>query len=119
MEPEPGRGRVVARALAVVALAAAAVTIIVVVFSSIDGKDGGGGKRKKDDAQVSGCRPEAADAVEAGFYIVQEDDLMSLIAQRTCVPDEELARLNPEVDPQALSPGQCVSLVERGCEQRE
>jgi hypothetical protein len=109
---------VVARALAVVALAAALVVVVVVVASSIDGNDGGG-EKKRDGAQAIGCRPEAEDAVDAGFYIVQEDDLMSLIAQRTCVPDEELTRLNPEVDPQALSPGQCVSLVERGCEQRE
>lgn len=107
-----------ARALAVAALAGALIATVVVVSASIDGKDGGG-KKKRDGAQAAGCRPEAEDAVDAGYYIVQEDDLMSLIAQRTCVPDEELARLNPDVDPQALSPGQCVSLVERGCEQRE
>lgn len=109
----------VARALAVAALVVAAIAVIVVASSSIDGKDGDRGKRKDRGARVTGCQPEAEDAVEAGFYIVQEDDLLSLIAQRTCVPDEELSRLNPEVDPQALSPGQCVSLVERGCEQRE
>jgi LysM repeat protein len=109
----------VARALAVVALVVAAIAIVVVVSSSIDGKDGDGKKKRDRGAQVSGCQPEAEDAVDAGFYIVQENDLLSLIAQRTCVDEEELARLNPEVDPQALSPGQCVSLVERGCEQRE
>ena len=108
----------VARVLAVSALALALIATIVVVASSIDGKDGGG-KKRRDGGQAAGCRPEAEDAVDAGFYIVQEDDLMSLIAQRTCVPVEELTRLNPEVDPQALSPGQCVSLVARGCEQRE
>jgi LysM repeat protein len=107
----------VARVLAVSALALALIATIVVVASSIDGKDGGGKKRR--DGQAADCRPEAEDAVDAGFYIVQENDLMSLIAQRTCVPVEELTRLNPEVDPQALSPGQCVSLVARGCEQRE
>lgn len=109
----------VARALAVVALVAAAIAVVVVVASSIDGGDKGGKKKRGGGAQVAGCQPEAEDAVDAGFYIVQEDDLLSLIAQRTCVPDDELTRLNPEIDPQALSPGQCVSLVERGCEQRE
>jgi hypothetical protein len=107
----------VARTLAIVALAVAAVTVIVVVASSFDGDDDGG-KNRRDGAQATGCRPEAEDAVENGYYIVQEDDLLSLIAQRTCVSDEELARLNPEIDPQALAPGQCVSLVERACEQR-
>jgi hypothetical protein len=109
----------VARALAVVALVVAAIAVVVVVASSIDGKDGDGKKKRDRGTQVAGCQPEAADAVEAGFYIVQEDDLLSLIAQRTCVPEEDLTRLNPEIDPQALSPGQCVSLEERGCEQRE
>lgn len=108
-----------ARVLAVVALVVAAIAIIVVVSSSLDGKDGGGKKKKDRGDRVAGCQPEAEDAVDAGFYIVQEDDLLSLIAQRTCVPDEELARLNPDLDPQALSPGQCVSLEEGGCEQRE
>jgi hypothetical protein len=41
---------------------------------------------------------------------------MSLIAERTCLEEDELLRLNPEIDPQALAPGQCVSLEERGCE---
>ena len=107
------------RAAAIVALVAAAIAVVVVASSSLDGKDGGGGKKKDRGDGVAGCRPEAEDAVDAGFYIVQEDDLLSLIAQRTCVPDEELTRFNPEIDPQALSPGQCVSLVERACEQRE
>jgi LysM repeat protein len=119
MEPERARGMLVARVLAVVALAVAAVVVIVVVATSIDGKDGDGKNRRQDRAQTAGCRPEAEDAVDAGYYIVQENDLLSLIAQRTCVPDEELARLNPDIDPQALAPGQCVSLVERGCERRE
>jgi hypothetical protein len=104
------------RLLAALALVAAVVAVALVVTSSLDGKDGDGGKKKKDDAEVSGCKPEYENAVELGFYIVQEDDLLSLIAQRTCVDDEELSRLNPEVDPQALAPGQCISLEEKGCE---
>jgi hypothetical protein len=119
MKPRPRRGRWIVRLLAALALVAAVVAVAVVVTSSLDGKDGGGGKKKKDDATVAGCKPEYENAVELGFYIVQEDDLLSLIAQRTCVEDEELARLNPEVDPQALAPGQCISLEEKGCENRE
>jgi hypothetical protein len=106
------------RLLALLALLAAMIAVGVVVASSIDGTDGDGGKKKRDDAQIAGCKPEYENAVELGFYIVQEDDLMSLIAERTCLEEEELLRLNPEVDPQALAPGQCVSLEERGCEKR-
>jgi hypothetical protein len=106
------------RALAIIALVAAAIAVIVVVSGSMNGKDGDG-KKKKDGPEIAGCKPEFENAVEAGFYIVQQDDLLSLIAQRTCVPDEELSRLNPELDPQALAPGQCVSLEERGCEKQQ
>ena len=104
------------RLLAALALVACVVAVAFVVTSSLDGKDGDGDKKKKDDAEVAGCKPEYENAVELGFYIVQQDDLLSLIAQRTCVEDEELARLNPELDPQALAPGQCVNLEEKGCE---
>jgi LysM repeat protein len=105
------------RLLAALALVAAVVAVVVVVTNSIDGKDGGGKKKeKREDAEIAGCEPEFENAKEAGFYIVQQDDLLSLIAQRTCVEDEELTRLNPDVDPQALAPGQCISLEEKGCE---
>jgi LysM repeat protein len=104
------------RVLATLALVAALVAVALVVTNSLGGTDDEGGKKRKDDAQVAGCKPEFENAVENGFYIVQQDDLLSLIAQRTCVDDEELSRLNPDVDPQALAPGQCISLEEKGCE---
>jgi len=107
------------RLLAALALVAAVVAVAIVVTSSLDGKDGDGGKKKKDETEVAGCKPEYKNAKELGFYIVQQDDLLTLIAQRTCVEDEEIARLNPELDPQALTPGQCVSLEEKGCDNRE
>jgi hypothetical protein len=116
MRPNPRRGRWIVRLLAVLALLGAMVAVGVVVAGSLDGKDGDGGKKKRDDSQIAGCKPEYENAVELGFYIVQADDLMSLIAERTCLEEEELLRLNPEIDPQALAPGQCVSLEERGCE---
>jgi hypothetical protein len=119
MKPRPRRGRWIVRVLATLALLAALVAVALVVTSSLDGKDDDGGRKKKDDAQVAGCKPEFENAVEAGFYIVQQDDLLSLIAQRTCVEDEELSRLNPDIDPQALTPGQCINLEEKGCENRE
>ena len=115
MERQRGSGRLLARILAFAALGAAAIAIIVVIVGSLDGKDGEK-KRKADATRVAGCKPEAEDAVSNGFYIVQQDDLLSVIAERTCVPVEELQRLNPETDPQALTPGTCLKLELGGCE---
>ncbi len=72
------------RLLAALALVAAVVAVAVVVTNSLGGKDGDGGKKKKE-PEIVGCKPEFENAVENGFYIVQQDDLLSLIAQRTCV----------------------------------
>ena len=119
MEPEQ-RGRLVVRVAALAALVIGAVVIVAVVAGSMGGEDSSEDRRQAEaEGNITACRPEAKNAVADGFYIVQQDDLLSLIAERTCVPDDELARFNPEVDPQALSPGQCVSLVEGGCQRRE
>lgn len=118
-------GKWAVRVAALVALAASLVLVGLVVAGSIDsGEDGAGagadnGAREEErEDELAGCMPEAEDAVEAGFYVVQEGDILSSIALRTCVPEPELVRLNSDVDPQTLSPGQCLSLVERGCKQR-
>jgi hypothetical protein len=118
MKPEQ-RGRTIVRGAALAALVVGAIAIGAVVAGSLDGDDARGKRDRPEEERPVGCRPEAENAVADGFYIVQQDDILSLIAERTCVPDDELARLNPEIDPQALSPGECVSLVERGCEKRE
>jgi LysM repeat protein len=70
-----------------------------------------------DDEEV--CNPKANSAVAAGFYTIKEGDLLSLIAERTCLREEDLLRLNPGIDPQALTPGSCVALEEGGCESDE
>lgn len=117
-------GRWAVRLAALVALATSLVVVGVVVAGSIDsGENGVGGgadnavREDEEDDELAGCVPEAEDAVDAGFYVVQEGDILSSIALRTCVPEPELVRLNSDVDPQTLSPGQCLSLVERGCKQ--
>jgi hypothetical protein len=117
MEPRPRRGRWIVRVAALLALVVAAVATVVVITGSLDGKDGGGGKKDREAAATAGCEPEFKDAVEAGFYVVQEDDLISQIADATCVDEEELSRLNPNVDPQNLEVGRCVNLEERACEE--
>lgn len=104
-----------------IALAGSLAIVGLVVAGSIDGggESGGGDDSGDSEAQTVGCVPEAEGAVDSGFYVVEEGDILSSIALRTCVPETELTELNPDVDPQTLSPGQCLSLVKRGCEQRE
>lgn len=121
MDRERRRGRLFARALALGALAAALIVVVVVVSGSIDGDDGGEGdeERGRGVDTTSGCRPEDRGAVKDGYYVVQEGDILSVIAERTCVPEPELTRLNPRLDPQALEPQRCVNLVERACKRRE
>ena len=105
---------------ALLALVAAAIVVVVVIAGSVGGSDGDGKKKKGGGGgAIAGCQPEFEDAVESGYYVVQENDLLSLIAQRTCVEEEELVRLNPNVDPQNLEVGRCVNLEERACENRE
>jgi LysM repeat protein len=43
-------------------------------------------------------------------YTVQPGDTPSSIAEETGVPLEDILRLNPDLDPQTLSPGQRIKL---------
>jgi LysM repeat protein len=61
--------------------------------SSSDGEQQDGGKRK-------GPRR----------YTVKGGDTPSSIAEKTGVPLEDILRLNPDLDPQTLSPGQRIKL---------
>ena len=45
-------------------------------------------------------------------YVVEPGDTPSAIAEETGVPLEEILRLNPDLDPQTLSPGQRLRLRE-------
>jgi hypothetical protein len=116
-----GSSRPLARLLAVLGLAAAAVAVIVVISSSTDGDENSTPAQPAGERNVivNGCEPKADAAVEAGIYIVKPDESLSLIAERTCKEEEELSSLNPDLDPQALAPGQCLNLEERGCERLE
>lgn len=44
------------------------------------------------------------------FYVVKPGDTPSAIAERQGVTLEDIERLNPDIDPQTLSPGQRVRL---------
>lgn len=109
-----------ARLLAVSAVAAGALAFAWVVISSLDG----GGSSSAETAETGtsaeeACNPKADAALDAGYYTIKEGDLLSLIAERTCMTEQDLVRLNPGVDPQTLTPGACLSLAEDGCERLE
>ncbi len=112
-------GRSPARFLAPLALAAFVVALFMVVNASND--DGGG---QSGPNQATETRP-ASSPDEDGErerererdrgprrYTVQPGDTPSGIAEETGVPLEEILRLNPDLDPQALSPGTRIRLRE-------
>lgn len=101
------RNVAITRLLSVLALAAAVAAVIVVIGSATgDGGDGGETKKaqsgKKQQAKKKRNRPKA--------YEVKEGDSLSIIADRTGVPVEEIEALNPDLDPQALTIGQKLKL---------
>ena len=85
------------RLVAVVALAAAVIAVIVVVTSSLPESD--------DDGRDKGARKERAEGSGDKFYTVQPGDSFSIIAEKEGIDPEHLEQLNPDLDPQALSPG--------------
>lgn len=103
--------------LAPLALAAGAIAVVLVIGSSLGGEDGGGASRGS--REPAGCKPKEAEAVAQGYYIVESGDILGEIAERTCVSEERIVQLNPELDAVTLNPGECVSLAERACRRRE
>ena len=108
-------GRSPARFLAPLALVAVGIALFMVVSSST--KDSGGGSNPSN--QTSGATPTPAKNGKAKRerkgprrYTVKTGDTPSSIADKTGVPLEEILRLNPDLDPQTLAPGQRIKLRE-------
>ena len=105
-----------ARYLAPLAIVAFLVALAVVVSSSGDPATGGSGGA---DAAATPERGSAGqDSERSGkrrrtgrkSYRVRPGDTPSTIAERTGVSLEELEALNPDIDPQQLTPGQRLRL---------
>jgi len=102
----PPRRRVswATRILAPLALVAALVALYAIV-SSADVGEGGDDEPAKERADKSS--DENKDGPEnPRTYAVEEGDSLSTIAEKFDVSVERLERLNPDVDPQALTTGQ-------------
>jgi LysM repeat protein len=97
-----------ARFLAPLALVAFCIALFMVVQASQTSSDGNGSPNGATEA-----RPTATPTPERRGprrYRVREGDTPSSIAEKTGVPLEDILRLNPDLDPQTLRPGQRIRL---------
>ena len=100
-------GRSPVRFLAPLALVAFAVALFVIVTGTRDTESEGGPNRSSEARPT----PTPAGARKGRRrYTVKPGDTPSSIAEKTGVPLADILRLNPDLDPQALSPGQRLKL---------
>jgi LysM repeat protein len=100
-----------ARFLAPLALVAFCFALFMIVTSTQKSSDGNGSRSTGGEA--TDARPTAtAEPERRGRrrYTVREGDTPSSIAEKTGVPLEDILRLNPDLDPQTLRPGQRIRL---------
>jgi LysM repeat protein len=98
-----------ARFAAIVSLIGAFMLIAVTIATSNGGSDDDGdGDRGGIERANQTKRGERA--LDKGVYKVKEGDTLAQIAQDTGVELDTLLELNPDLDPQALTPGQRVRL---------
>lgn len=104
----------IARILAALALIATVVVVIGVISSQTGGNgDDGvpGGKRANQGKNSGQGNPNGRPAKpKKKVYKVKEGDTLTGIAASNGVPVATIERLNPDLDPQALIPGQKLQL---------
>jgi LysM repeat protein len=104
-----------ARYLAPLALVAVSVALYTVVSSNLSGDEQSSTPSEPADTRPASS-PNGDDGEESTRrkgprrYTVKPGDTPSSIADETGVPLEEILRLNPDLDPQTLSPGQRLRL---------
>jgi LysM repeat protein len=108
-------GRSPVRFLAPLALVAVVIALFMVVSSSR--KDPGtsskpGRTSSQSTASPSGKGSKSSQRQRKGprRYTVKSGDTPSSIADKTGIPLEQILRLNPDLDPQSLSPGERIKL---------
>lgn len=101
----------IARVLAVAALVAAFLLVVVTIATSGDSSDGG----ESDDstsAEEDGTSRRGERALDEGVWVVREGDTFVSVSEATGIDADELIDLNPDIDPQAVIPGQRIFLRE-------
>ncbi len=103
--PEPPKRSILARVLALLALAGTVVVLYLVISGSLaaDDESGDDGARTERTQDKSG--PETPEE-----YVVQDGDSISGIAVEYGISVERIERLNPDLDPQTLATGQVIKL---------
>jgi LysM repeat protein len=96
------------RLVAPLALIAIVVAIAMVVTGSLG--DGSGSRGSGEAEQIDPVEQPVEQTSSKRSYVVQPGDTLSVIAEETGVPVDELTQLNPGLDPQALLEGQRVKL---------
>jgi LysM repeat protein len=105
-----------ARFLAPLAVVAVAVAFYAVLSHGLS--DSGAGKtppaaETRGKATPTGTRTSSSSPKrKRKTYVIKSGDTPSSIAQKTGVPLAEIERLNPDLDPQLLSPGTRIKLRE-------
>lgn len=105
-----------ARFLAPLAVVAVAVAFYAVLSHGLS--DPGAGKtppaaETRGKATPTGTRSSSSSQKrKRKTYVIKSGDTPSSIAQKTGVPLAEIERLNPDLDPQLLSPGTRIKLRE-------
>lgn len=102
----------IARVLAVVALVAGFLLVVVTIATSGGGDGGDDDNGGDEQAEESSVTRKGERALEEGVWIVGEGDTLVSISEETGVDLDELVELNPDIDPQAVIPGQRISLRE-------
>jgi LysM repeat protein len=106
-----------ARILAPVLLVVVAAAIVLIVSGTLNSDDGSSSEPREQTSDGGGCSPpdEIKAAVKDGYYVVVAGDNFSTIADKTCVSEDRLQQLNPNLDPFGLQVQNCVDLVTDGC----
>jgi LysM repeat protein len=100
-----------ARFLAPLALVAFGIALFMVVTSSSTEPESTDSPNRATETRPAGS-PNGDEPERKGprRYRVKPGDTPSSIAEKTGVPLEDILRLNPDLDPQTLSPGQRIKL---------
>ena len=104
-------GRSPARFLAPIALVAFALALFVVVSNTANGGGGKTGAQRTAEPATATPKPKAGKKKRVRrTYTVKSGDTPSGIAVKVGVPLDTILELNPDLDPQTLTPGTKIKL---------
>lgn len=111
--PQRKRRSLFARLLAPLALVVVAGAVAgVILNSNVAGGDGDDSTATDTEQAETETASTQSERQRRRRYVIKAGDTLGAIAEKTGVSVEELERLNPELDPQALVAGQRIQLRE-------